>query len=218
MRRPSPRILRVLVAVPAMLVVLAGAVPARAAGFTAPGFVRSIGGRGEAGVYAWGMAYNPVSHEVLVGDYWNFKIRRYDLDGHELGAFYRAPSQYKGQPYSISVDPRNGDVYVSEISDGKDIGWIARYDEHGTYLSDFDTGARYTAWHTTDTHGYLYVADSAYWNKSTDPPKIRKYDLDSGDSQVLSFGTSGSGPGQMGIIHGLAIDAAGRIYAADATN
>ncbi len=60
------------------------------------------------------------------------------------------------------------------------------------------------------------MADSHYWNKSTDPPKIRKYNLSTGGTQVMSFGSYGTGPGQMGIIHGLAVDAAGRIYAADA--
>jgi hypothetical protein len=212
----TARSLFLLVVVSASL----GALPAaaRADTFTAPGFVRSIGARGEAGVYAWGMAYNPVSNEILVGDYWNFKIRRYDLEGNEVGAFYRSPKLYKGQPYSISVDSRNGDIYVSEISDGKEGGWFARYDVHGNYLSDFQSGARYTAWHTADTNGYLYVADSHYWNKSTDPPKIRKYNLSTGGTQVMSFGSYGTGPGQMGIIHGLAVDAAGRIYAADAVN
>ena len=217
MRRSSPRVVRASLAVLVTLSIALTASPAHAAGFSPPGFVRSIGARGEAGVYAWGMAYNPVSNEVLVGDYWNFKIRRYDLEGNELGAFYRSPSQYKGQPYSISVDERNGDIYVSEISDGKETGYIARYDKTGTYLSEFHSHARYTAWHTA-ANGYLYVADSHYWNKSTDPPKIRKYNLSTGGTQVLSFGSFGSGPGQMGIVHGLAVDAAGRIYAADASN
>jgi hypothetical protein len=209
------RSLSLLVVVSASLGALPA--PARAATFTAPGFVRSIGARGEAGVYAWGMAYNPVSNEILVGDYWNFKIRRYDLEGQELGAFFRSPSLRQGQPYSISVDARNGDIYVSEISDGKEGGWFARYDLHGTYLSQFQSNARYTAWHTADANGFLYVADSHYWNKSTDPPKIRKYNMTTG-AQVMSFGSFGTGSGQMGIIHGLAVDAAGRIYAADASN
>ncbi len=217
MRSSVLRITRASLAAAVTLSIALTAAPAHAASFTAPGFVRSIGARGEAGVYAWGMAYNPVSHEVLVGDYWNFKIRRYDLEGNELGAFYRSPSQYKGQPYSISVDDRNGDIYVSEISDGKELGYIARYDKTGTYLSEFHSHARYTAWHTA-ANGYLYVADSHYWNKSTDPPKIRKYNLSTGGTQVMSFGSFGSGPGQMGIIHGIAVDAAGRIYAADASN
>ena len=84
MRSSVLRIVRASLAAAVTLSIALTAAPARAASFVAPGFVRSIGARGEAGVYAWGMAYNPVSHEVLVGDYWNFKIRRYDLEGHRV--------------------------------------------------------------------------------------------------------------------------------------
>jgi hypothetical protein len=204
---------------------LGGLVPvspaAHAATWTAPGFLRTFGGRGEAGVYAWGMAYNPISNEILVGDYWNFKIRRYDLQGHELGAFFRPPSARKGQPYSISVDgrPGHGDIYVSEISDGKAAGYFAHYDKAGNYIGQFQSGARYTAWHTIDGH-YLYVADSHYWDTKNSPPQIRKYDLDNNDTQVLHFGTYGTTPntGQMKDVRGVAIDSGGRIYVADSTN
>ena len=65
-------------------------------------FRASIGARGEAGVYAWGMAYNP-RNEILVGDYWNYKIRRYDLRATSR-RLLPVPGAYKGQPYSISVD------------------------------------------------------------------------------------------------------------------
>lgn len=195
--------------------------PAAAAGWIAPGYVRSFGGRGEAGVYAWGIAYNPVSDEILAGDYWNFKVRRYDTAGNELAAFFRATSLRKGQPYSVSVDGRanKGEIYVSEISDGKPAGYMARYSATGTYLGELQTGARYTAWHTI-AGKYLYLADSHYWNNSSSPPKVRIYDLDNNFQQVSSFGTYGTTPntGQMGVIHGLGVDAAGRIYAADAVN
>ena len=221
----SRAIRRFSVAALSAVALLGGLVPAasqaNAATWTQPGFLRSFGGRGEAGVYAWGMAYNPVSNEILVGDYWNFKIRRYDLQGHEIGAFFRPPSARKGQPYSISVDgrPGHGDIYVSEISDGKPAGYFAHYDKAGNYISEFQSGARYTAWHTIDGR-YLYVADSHYWDTASHPPQIRKYDLDGGDAQVLHFGAYGTTPntGQMKDIRGLAIDSGGRIYVDDTTN
>jgi hypothetical protein len=197
--------------------IVATAGPASAT-WSPPGYVRSFGGRGEAGVYAWGMAYNSVSNEVLAGDYWNFKVRRYDMDGEQTGSFFRAVNLRKGQPYSISVDQRQGNIYVSEMSDGP-AGYFARYNAQGSYLGEFNTGARYTAWHTISGH-YLYVADSHYWNNSSSPPKIRIFDLDNYFQQVANFGTYGTTPntGQMGIIHGLGIDAGGRIYATDAIN
>lgn len=221
--RPRERVAALCMFLIGTTLAVVGAPVVSAGTWTPPGYVRSFGQRGEAGVYAWGMAYNPVSDEVLAGDYWNFKVRRYDSDGNVLGQFFRGTDIRRGQPYSISVDerPGEGDIYVSEISGGGGtIGYFARYSASGTYLGEFNTGARYTAWHTI-SDGLLYVADSHYWNlTSSNPSKIRVYDLDDGFQQIRSFGTYGTtlNTGQMGNIHGLAVDAAGRIYAADATN
>src|SRR5438093_8760365 len=105
MFRPLFRSPRRFIAILAGLLVAGSLTPGVAGGASAagtwqlPGFVRSIGGRGEAGVYPWGMEYNPVTDEILVGDYWNFKIRRYDrVSGRQIGAFFRAPNLRKGQP------------------------------------------------------------------------------------------------------------------------
>jgi hypothetical protein len=188
-------------------------------GWSPPGYVRSFGGRGEAGVYAWGMAYNPLTNQILVGDYWNFFIRQMTTDGSSLGQFYEPPSSRKGQPESISVDsrPGHGDIYVSEI--GATSNYFAHYSSTGAYLGELDSGARYNAWHTI-SNGYLYLSDSHYWNNARNPPKVRVYDLDNNFEQVLNFGTWGTTPntGQMGDIHGIGVDSAGRIYVADATN
>jgi DNA-binding beta-propeller fold protein YncE len=193
--------------------------PASAA-YTGAGFIRAIGGRGEAAVYAWGLQFNPVTGQTLVSDYWNFQIRSYDEGGTERNSFFRPASQRRGQPYSLAVDPRDGAVYVPEISDGSS-GYIAKYDRDGTYLFEFDTGARYNAWIAVDSTGALYVADSHYWNNASDPSKIRKYvvnDATRSASQVTSWGTGGSGPGRLGNIHGLATDDEDNVYVADASN
>ena len=50
-----------------------------------PRFERSIGGQGRPGVFAWGVQFNPVTDEILVGDYLNFRVRRYDKDGQPAG-------------------------------------------------------------------------------------------------------------------------------------
>jgi sugar lactone lactonase YvrE len=193
---------------------------ASAASWQPPGFVRSLGGRGEAGVYPWGMEYNPVSDEILVGDYWNFKIRRYDrVTGRQLGAFFRAPNLRKGQPYTISVNPLNGDIFVPELGDGQERGYIAQYDKAGNYIREITVAARYQVWTHIDAHGFLWVADSHYWNTATSPSKIRKYSLGSTPQEVLSFGTHGSGPGQLGSdVHGISTDNTGNVYVADAPN
>ena len=99
-----------------------------------PRFERSIGGQGRPGVFAWGVQYNPVTQEVLVGDYLNFKIRRYDKQGNALGDFYRP--DHLGQPYSIAVDPNDGAIYVAELKDNPITASIAKYDKFGNFLYD----------------------------------------------------------------------------------
>ncbi len=192
------------------------ATPARAAEWTAPSFVSAIGGRGEAAIYAWGIEYNPVSDEILVGDYWNFQVRRYDTDGRYLGSFFRSASQRKGQPYTISVDPSNGDIYVAELSDGKPRGYFGRYDKTGAYLGEIRTEGGYPVWAHIGATGALWIADAH--NDKT--PQMLKYQITNGTAtKLLSFGSYGTGNGQMGNeLHGVDTDASGNVYVADAGN
>jgi DNA-binding beta-propeller fold protein YncE len=202
----------------ASLLVVAVPVEADAA-WAPPSLVRSIGGRGEPGVYAWGIQYNPVSNEVVVGDYLNYQIRRYALDGTYLGSFYRTGSA--GQPYSISVDPRNGNIIVPELKDGGPQGVIAVYDKAGVFLKTITVRAQYWVWATTDDKGFLYIIDSHYWASSTNPSEIYKYSLDTGGlvsgwPKALSYGT---GAGKAGRCYGIGVDwSTGNIYVADSTN
>jgi sugar lactone lactonase YvrE len=193
-----------------------GAPPSSAATWTAPGFVKSISGHGEAGVYAWGIQYDPVSHEMLVGDYWNYQIRRYDLQGHLLGSFYRPANVRAGQPYTISVNPQNGDIYVAEIGNSTSAvnGGVAHYTDTGAYVGGVTVNG-YRAWTTIDNNGFLYVASGHI----SSHPTIYKYDLNNGGALVASWGSLGTGPGQLSSeIRGIGTDAAGNVYVADSNN
>ncbi len=196
---------------------VATATPAAAEDW-APRFERSIGGTGLAGVYAWGLQYNPVTDEVLVSDYFNYVIRRYNRDGEQLGTFGRAASERNGQPYSMAVDDTTGDVYVGEYGDNQPSGYVAKYDKSGKWLYSADTGSRYTAWIATDGEGHVYVADSHFWNDADDPAKIRKFRFDDATQtavEVHSFGEYGNGEGQINTVRGFDIAANGNIYVAD---
>lgn len=198
--------------------ILSVSVPAMAA-FTQPAFVRSIGMRGEPAVYPFGMDFNPTTREIIVGDYWNYEVRRYDLQGNQLGAFYLPPNLRHGQPYAVSIDPRNGEIYVTEWAEDKPRGWVSRWTAQGVFIDDFQLATTYDAWSTIDSDGYLYLADShASLNGPTRPPKIRKYDLNNGRAEVVSWGEWGSDPGQFQLVHGIDVDEQGRIYAAEAFN
>ncbi len=194
---------------------------AQAADWEPPRFERSVAGTGLASLYAWGVQHNPVTDEVLVGDYFNFNVRRFDTDGNLLGSFGRPASERRGQPYSLAVDHRNGDIYVPEISDGQGAGWFAKYDSAGNFLYEFDTDSRYNAWVATDADGFLYVADSHYWNDEGFPAKIRKYRTDDATksvTEVASFGEYGTGPGKLNTVRGIAVADNGDIYVADGGN
>ncbi|GAA1806470.1 hypothetical protein GCM10009811_32550 [Nostocoides veronense] len=191
---------------------------ARAAAWTPPTYVRSIGARGSAGLYAWGAAYNPVTNEVLAGDYLNYQVRRYSTGGSMLGSFYRAASDRRGQPEGIAVDPRDGSIYVSDHS-RENTGYIAKFSSSGQFIREYQLNTRYQAWITVDSDGYLYVSDSHSWNNATNPPLVRKFRLDSSSSdvtQVATYGSYGTGEGQIKWITGVAVDAStGRVWVAD---
>src|SRR5688572_26338464 len=74
-------------AVLAVLPAIAVAVPASAATWSPPNFHRMISAPSRPGIAAWGLAYNPVSNEFIVGDYVSNQIRRFSREGHYLGDF-----------------------------------------------------------------------------------------------------------------------------------
>ncbi|HWG81865.1 MAG TPA: pre-peptidase C-terminal domain-containing protein, partial [Gaiellales bacterium] len=41
---------------------------------------------GSAGLYAYGMDWDPTDNTILVGDYWNYRVWRYTTDGQLVGS------------------------------------------------------------------------------------------------------------------------------------
>lgn len=199
----------------------AGPVQVAALTWTKPTFVRTIGARGSAGLYAWGVAYNPVTNQTLVGDYRNFQIRRFSSGGTLLGSFYRPASSRRGVPEGLAVDPRDGSVYVSDHSKDNR-GYVAKFSKDGKFICEFKLTSTYQAWMAMDANGYLYVSDSHVWHNSTNPPQVRKYSLNDTTAtatEVAHFGSYGSGVGEIRQITGLAIDdKTGKIAVADTIN
>ncbi|MGB0100783.1 MAG: hypothetical protein WBP61_10935 [Nocardioides sp.] len=211
------RLVALLVAVGGLVAVGATTQPAEAA-WSAPQFVRSVSGNGRPGVFPWGAQYNPVSNEMIVGDYLNNQIRRYSLDGRIIGSFYR--SNATGQPYSIAVDPRNGDIYVPEIADGGPMNKVAHYTSDGTFVRQLTlSGIDYQAWITIDASGNLIQSDSHYANNSSNRPRVRVWRLSDG-ANIRNFDIwpSGTTTATTPRVYGIDVDAANNYWLTDTFN
>ena len=196
-----------------------GVTRAAAATWTPPGYVRSVGGTGTAGVYAWGIQYDAATNQVEVADYWNFFVRSYSPTGTQTASFYQSASTRQGQPESIAVNPQNGDIYVAENGTQKAAGYIAHFTSSGTYVSEINTQSEYTAWIAIDNTNHLYVVNGHLSGSSRNPNRVQEYDISQPSApQVNSWGTYGTGSCDFIQAMGISTDAAGNVYVADAQN
>ncbi len=117
-----------------------------------PAFERSIGGIGRPGNFAWGLSFNPLTKEVILGDYLNFKVRRY-LDGTHVGDLPDRP----GEVWATGVDPNNGDIYYSSNWDSS----IEHFDKNGNYLSTLRLSGGWNAWFDVDQAGNIWVINGS---------------------------------------------------------
>jgi DNA-binding beta-propeller fold protein YncE len=188
------------VALAATLVV--GVEPGNAAGVQITA-VRQIGGPGHAGLYGWGAA-TMLDGSVLIGDYWNYRIVHYAKDGTLLGTVIPPAATHK-DPYGIAVDPTNGDIYFGDV-DGA--ATVDKHSADGTFLLQFGakgTGPNrftYPSRVAVASDRTVYVADSLGATISAHDPQ--------GAELFSVTGTRLREP------RSLAVDAADRVYVADA--
>ncbi len=178
-----------------------------------PIFERFIGGKGHAGLYAWGMC-TLRDGTILVGDYWNYRVMRFAADGTAMGVFIdnrgNGPTQYY-TPYGIGQDPATGEIFIADT----DRYQIDVYSETGTYLRSW--GAKgtgpgkflYPSRVVVNSVGTVFVADT--WDHTI-------VMSDRFGNEIKQFGGAGSKPGQMRSPHGLALDADDNLYVADQGN
>jgi uncharacterized protein (TIGR03663 family) len=190
--------------------------------FTAEGnFVTMWGqfGAAESEVHFWGPRGIAVDDQgrVFITDTGNKRVVIFDSDGNPLTSFGGAGmgvGQFD-EPVGIEVDDL-GRVYVADtwnkriqvmIPDGDSLTYPTHttWDIEGWYGDSLDN----KPFLTIDEQYNVYVAD---------PQMGRVLIFDVQGNFLQTFGAYGSGPSEIGIVSGLAVDAQGSIWVADGGN
>src|SRR3712207_1260130 len=114
-------------AMAATAVVTTTQVATSAATWAPPRSARIISGPSKPGIAAWGLAYNKVTNEFVVGDYVSNQIRRFSRSGQLLGEFRNPKNNTEGVASGVAVDQRNGTSYVAIAGDGRTSKDVRKY-------------------------------------------------------------------------------------------
>jgi DNA-binding beta-propeller fold protein YncE len=112
-------------------------------------YVKSIGFNGPAGLYAYGMGYDRTDNTLLVADYWNYRVWRYNTDGTLAQATpvsKPAPGGATGgitAPYDVQADPwdtaglgTKASLWVADQGSSR----IVQFDHNGKWLQTIGQG------------------------------------------------------------------------------
>jgi len=112
-------------------------------------YTSTFGYPGSAGLYAYGMAFDPTDNSVLVGDYWNYRVQRFTSAGALVSIMAdKTPTENpaSGAPYGLAVDPT--DIPSSGPTAGLSNYWVAQqeqariveFDHNGNWLQTVGLG------------------------------------------------------------------------------
>ncbi len=174
--------------------------------------VRIIGGPGHAGHYGWGADTippgQPNAGNVLITDYWNFRVTEFDQQGNVVGHPITNDGRHAA-PYDVAVNPVNGDIAIGDVDLGANVDIYSRT---GTYLRSCGNPSlwRYPSWLDYDATGRLAVADSR---------GHKVVMLNATTCGVLfQFGSQGSATNQFNTPRGIDFGSDGLLYVNDANN
>ena len=208
-RRRAIALLLLGILVVALLPTLVRVTPAY--GATSLQAVRVIGGSGHAGHYGWGadtITTGPRAGNVLVTDYWNFRITEFDQQGNVVGHPVTNDGQHQA-PYDVAVNPVNGNIAFGDVDAGQQVDI---YSANGTYLRSCGNRQRwiYPSWLDYDASGRLAVADSR-------GHKVVMVN-DANCNVLFQFGSQGGGLSQFNTPRGIDFASDGTLWVNDTNN
>lgn len=146
----------------------------------------TFGYSGPAGLYAYGMTWDPTNNSVIVGDYWNYRVHRFSPTGSLLGKVSKtAPRDQPGGicvPYGLDVDP-DGNIWVADQNCSR----VVAFDKNGNWVKTIGRGG---------TPDYGFGCGGGKMNVPThvvvDPVSRRVYVADPKCGGVSVYSSSGT--------------------------
>lgn len=192
----------------------------------------SFGFNGPAGIYAYGMDWDSTTNTMLTGDYWNYRVKRFNLDGTKSAPHVVSVVKPGGvlggtnAPYDVEADlyDRNNAGEASLWSADQGSSRIVQFTQDGQWLQTIGRGgggtdaahpgANYAAGcgagkMTIPTHMYVDPANGTLY--VSDPSCRQVYMFTHTGGFIGQFNWAGSGLTAV-IPRGLAAGPDGLIY------
>ena len=81
---------------------------------------------------------NPTGDQLYL--IFNNEVRRFDIATLSLSESFRIAAQEEGMFYNMTIEPRTGDIYVTDAKNYMMNGTVYRYTNDGLLLSSFEAG------------------------------------------------------------------------------
>lgn len=81
---------------------------------------------------------NPTGDQLYL--FLNNEVRRFDIATLSLSESFRIAAQEEGMFYNMTIEPRTGDIYVTDAKNYMMNGTVYRYTNDGLLLSSFEAG------------------------------------------------------------------------------
>jgi tripartite motif-containing protein 71 len=214
--------------------VLSLATPSGSSAAVSATYLKTFGYSGPAGLYAYGMAWDPTDNSVLVSDYWNYRVQRFSSTGTFQKIIpAKPPNSTLGAVYDIAVDPFDvpatggANFWMAQQEQGR----IMEFSHNGTWLQTIGTlGAGTDAQHPGAAYTLGCGSGKMTWptHLTIDPTSGKIYVSDPSCDQVWIFSHTGAFLGQFNwtgfttatkifkpVPRGIAEDSAGNFYVAE---